>query len=55
MTSAVWETLPEEERWTYVYEGDAQALDHVLVGGAVHPTICSVNIPHVNTRMPDVL
>ncbi|MDA2807894.1 endonuclease/exonuclease/phosphatase family protein [Nocardiopsis suaedae] len=29
------EDLPAEERYTYVYDGNSQALDHVLVSGAV--------------------
>jgi hypothetical protein len=28
-------TLPEDERYTYVFEGQAQALDHALVSDAL--------------------
>jgi hypothetical protein len=27
-------TLPQAERFGYVFEGDSQTLDHILVGGA---------------------
>ncbi len=34
--------LPEKERYTYLYQGNGQALDHILVS------------PHMLTRQPDI-
>ena len=28
-------TLPESERWTYVYDGNSQVLDHIFVSPAL--------------------
>lgn len=43
--------LPEAERYTYIYQGNAQVLDHVLVseGLAAH-TAVTADIVHVNSE-----
>lgn len=44
-------TLPETERYTYLYEGNAQVLDHILVSEnlAAH-TAVAVDIVHINAE-----
>lgn len=44
----VFETLPEEERYTYIYQGEAQTLDHILVSEAMWPNLVRVEVLHVN-------
>jgi len=44
--------LPPEERYTYVYRGTAQAIDHVLVSPAL-AAVADVDIVHVNAEFPD--
>lgn len=41
------ETLPENERWTYIFEGNAQALDHILVSESLRAG-AQYDIVHVN-------
>lgn len=45
------ETLPENERYSYVYEGNSQALDHILVSRnlARHPATV-YDVVHVNSE-----
>lgn len=47
LTNAI-ELLPEIDRWTYIYQGQSQALDHILVGGSDVLSI-STTIPRLNT------
>jgi hypothetical protein len=42
-------TLPERERYTYIYEGNSQALDHVLVSESLAAT-AEVDIVHCNAE-----
>ncbi|HUO83343.1 MAG TPA: endonuclease/exonuclease/phosphatase family protein [Gammaproteobacteria bacterium] len=42
-------TLPERERYTYIYEGNSQALDHVLVSESLAAT-AEVDIVHFNAE-----
>lgn len=42
-------TLPEEERYTYVYQGNSQVLDHILVSSNLAPN-SQVDIVHVNSE-----
>jgi predicted extracellular nuclease len=44
-------TLPAAERYTYVYEGNAQVLDHIFVSSAL--TSYSYDIVHVNAEYAD--
>jgi predicted extracellular nuclease len=42
--------LPRDERYSYVFEGNSQALDHVLMSGAMLP---DYDIVHVNAEFAD--
>lgn len=44
-------TLPENERYTYVYDGNSQALDHILVSDALLPG-ATYDIVHMNAEFP---
>ena len=48
----VFDRLPPEERYTYIYQGIAQVLDHILVNALYEDTISSVDILHVNADYP---
>ncbi|MFJ7906751.1 lamin tail domain-containing protein [Kitasatospora sp. NPDC096204] len=43
-------TLPLPERYTYVYEGNSQVLDHILISGALAATSYSYDIVHINSE-----
>ncbi|WP_406208516.1 lamin tail domain-containing protein [Kitasatospora sp. NBC_01560] len=45
-------TLPLAERYTYVYEGNSQVLDHILLSGAAAATAYSYDIVHLNSEFP---
>ncbi len=51
----VFETLPEEERYTYIYQGEAQTLDHILVTAPMWDALARVEVLHVNAdfTLPD--
>jgi predicted extracellular nuclease len=44
--------VPAEQRYTFVYVGNSQVLDHVLVGGAPAAD-AEIDIVHVNADFPD--
>lgn len=45
------ETLPQNERYTYVFEGNSQALDHILVSDGLSNTAAiDYDIVHVNAE-----
>jgi uncharacterized protein len=44
------ETLPPAERYTYVFEGNSQALDHTLVSGALLGRPFLYDVVHVNAE-----
>ncbi|WP_293933894.1 lamin tail domain-containing protein [Iodobacter sp.] len=46
------ETLPENERYTYVYEGNSQVLDHILVSPAL-ASRAQYDVVHVNSEFAD--
>ncbi len=48
----VFDRLPPEERYTYIYQGIAQVLDHILVNELYEDSISSVDILHVNADYP---
>ncbi len=48
-------TVPEAERWTYVYDGNSQVLDHVLVSPRMLPLVSGVEILHFNAGYPAIL
>lgn len=42
-------TLPEEDRYTYIYRGKKNILDHIMVTGDLFSSLRSVSIPHIDT------
>jgi hypothetical protein len=47
-------TLPLPERYTYVFEGNSQVLDHILLGGRLaRRGAFEYDIVHVNSEYPD--
>ena len=44
----VFERLPEEERYTYIYRGKSQVLDHILVTPELMDLLRRVDVLHVN-------
>jgi predicted extracellular nuclease len=49
MKNLVFE-LPAEERYTYTYEGNAQALDHILVSNTLFESLSCFDIVHLNSE-----
>jgi uncharacterized protein len=47
------ETLPQEERYTYVFEGNSQALDHILVSDALLADLDVYDVVHQNAEFSD--
>ncbi|NYI04750.1 lamin tail domain-containing protein [Allostreptomyces psammosilenae] len=43
-------TLPAAERYTYVYEGNSQVLDHILLSPSLAATAYSYDVVHVNSE-----
>ncbi|MHB8114573.1 MAG: endonuclease/exonuclease/phosphatase family protein, partial [Bellilinea sp.] len=46
----VVELLPVEEQYTYVYEGNSQVLDHILVTKPLENWLSEVDIVHLNAE-----
>ncbi|QLI81666.1 lamin tail domain-containing protein [Chitinibacter fontanus] len=46
------ETLPENERYTYVYEGNSQVLDHILASEPLS-RVADYDVVHVNSEFAD--
>lgn len=46
--------LPQEERYTFVFDGNAQVLDHVLVNSAAAPFVRDVAVARGNADAPEV-
>jgi predicted extracellular nuclease len=51
--TALIETLPPNERYTYVYEGNSQTLDHLLVSSALLSAKTGFDVVHVNAEFLD--
>ena len=49
LTDLVDLTLPIDERYTYVFEGQSQVLDHVLVSNSLLPGV-QIDVLHVNSE-----
>jgi uncharacterized protein len=47
------ETLPQPERYTFVFEGNSQTLDHVLVSAALAAQPTALDVVHVNAEFAD--
>jgi len=48
----VFETIPAEQRYTYIYQGESQVLDHILVTQGLYDRIERVEVLHVNSDFP---
>ena len=46
-------TLPDAERYTYVFEGNSQVLDHLLVSGGAARQGYDYDVVHVNAEFAD--
>lgn len=46
-------TLPVEERYTYVFEGNSQAIDHILLSPAWSSRVRGYDVVHVNSEYAD--
>ncbi len=42
--------LPEAERYSYVFDGNSQALDHILVSAAIHNRPLTYQSVHINAE-----
>ena len=48
------ETLPPDQRYSYVFEGNSQTLDHILVSGRLrNSTAFAFDVVHVNAEFAD--
>src|SRR5439155_1642173 len=47
---ALIDTLPSAERYTYVFDGNSQAIDHILMGGGLAPRPFAYDVVHVNSE-----
>jgi predicted extracellular nuclease len=47
------DTLPPNERYSYVFEGNSQTLDHVLVSDALQARPIAFDVVHVNAEFAD--
>lgn len=46
------EQVPEAERYSFIYDGNSQLLDHILVSPALRPLVSAVRIAHINADFP---
>jgi uncharacterized protein len=51
--SNLTDSLPQEERYTYIYEGNAEALDHILVSGSLSRNSLNIDVVHVNAEFSE--
>ncbi|HEY9663894.1 MAG TPA: Ig-like domain-containing protein, partial [Allocoleopsis sp.] len=51
--NALVETLPANERYTYNFQGNAQALDHILVSGNLRTNLDGYDVVHINSEFAD--
>jgi 2',3'-cyclic-nucleotide 2'-phosphodiesterase (5'-nucleotidase family)/predicted extracellular nuclease len=52
--NVIWEEK-DEERWSFVFDGNSQVLDHMLVSPSLLPRLKAADFLHFNTPYPDVL
>src|SRR5262249_48325525 len=45
--------LPVDEQYTYVFDGNSEAIDHILVGGALANVARDYDVVHVNSEYVD--
>ncbi len=51
--NVLMDTLPPAERYTYVFEGNSQALDHTLISDALSTRPFVYDVVHVNSEFAD--
>ncbi|MEN4011877.1 MAG: lamin tail domain-containing protein [Bellilinea sp.] len=51
--NALIETLPQEERYTYIFDGNSQVLDHILIGDRLLSAPFVYDVVHVNAEFAD--
>ncbi|HYE15798.1 MAG TPA: endonuclease/exonuclease/phosphatase family protein, partial [Pyrinomonadaceae bacterium] len=51
--TALIERLPRNERYTYVFEGNSQTLDHILVSRGLLGALASFDVVHINSEFFD--
>jgi uncharacterized protein len=47
------DTLPQNERYSYVFEGNSQTLDHILLSSALFDRPFAYDVVHVNSEFAD--
>ncbi|TIC85159.1 hypothetical protein E8D34_13700 [Nocardioides sp. GY 10113] len=47
----LWDTLPADERYSYVFDGNSQVLDHILVSPAIR--YVQYGVVHINAEYSD--
>src|SRR5262249_34961721 len=47
------DTLPLNQRYSYVFEGNSQTLDHILLSAALKTRPLAYDVLHVNTEFAD--
>lgn len=47
------ETLPQNERYTYVFEGNSQTLDHILISDSIFNRPFAYDVVHVNSEFAE--
>ncbi|MGH3329569.1 MAG: endonuclease/exonuclease/phosphatase family protein [Streptomycetales bacterium] len=48
-------TLPDGERYTYVFEGNSRVLDHILLSSSLASAAHGYDVVHVNAEFADQL
>jgi predicted extracellular nuclease len=51
--NVLMDTLPPAERYSYVFEGNSQALDHTLISDALFARPFTYDVVHVNSEFAD--
>ncbi len=46
----LFETLPQNERYTYIFDGNSQALDHMLVSSGLFASLVKFDVVHINSE-----
>ena len=52
---ALMSTLPQDERYSYVFEGNSQSLDHIIVSNSLFGSPFAYDAVHVNAEFHDQL
>ncbi len=48
----VFDTIPPEARYTYIFQGESETLDHILVTPSLAERIAAVHVLHINADFP---